>query len=281
MCCTLHPAVLSNTVLYAGEAEREGRLVHVLGYQNKAANLADGPNAMILPFPSSKFMGPKNCLESEGLRWLMNDLAASITPHRFARSKSSTVGAVYGSSRVLTFDSGIYTVVLAEDARDIPSALHKVPEEKRPDINDKIFDAYARFYQGWPIALCCFNAKKQVEQDPLIWWYEPADRDVLFAPALDAHDGRPPVLDRQVKVDHTVVFGSALHPKGVTVRPRREIPDHVKPFIATRVVGYKYTNNMMLNGDFSIPKSRLELLPDNIWEASIQVDRVKPMMVSE
>ena len=64
MCMTLYPAVLSKTILYAGEALIDGKLVHVLGYQNTAKNESKGPNAMILPFPTSIAMGPGNVVDT-------------------------------------------------------------------------------------------------------------------------------------------------------------------------------------------------------------------------
>jgi len=46
MCCTVGPADLSNTIIYAAEVTHDGKLVHVLGYQNRAENKwdADDPD---------------------------------------------------------------------------------------------------------------------------------------------------------------------------------------------------------------------------------------------
>jgi hypothetical protein len=38
MCCTVGPASLSDTIIYAAEVNHDGKLVHVLGYQNRAEN---------------------------------------------------------------------------------------------------------------------------------------------------------------------------------------------------------------------------------------------------
>ena len=218
MCCTFRPAALSKTILYSGEAEHERRLVHVIGYQNRARNLHDGPNAMILPFPAAKAMGPRNCLETTSLRWMMNDLAESVRPPPRRAFGGEMRGMKLGSAKAVTvFDSGEYTVVLAEDARDIPSALSRVHPAKRPDLNEEIFDAYAKWYPDWPVALCCFLSRKEVEAEPLLWWFEPKDDKVLFAPALDAHTGHAPDLKAQVQVDHSVVFGSTLSSRGKSV----------------------------------------------------------------
>ena len=277
MCCTLRPAELSKTILYSGEAERERNLVHVLGYQNRAKNRFDGPNAMILPFPAAGPMGPRNCLETTGLRWLMNDLAAAVHVERLTRSASRGFGSLaLGSAKSVTvFDSGEYTVVLADDARDIPSALERVPEAKRPDMNEEIFDAYAKWYPEWPIALCCFASRKEVEAEPLLWWFEPKDPKVLFAPALDAHSGNAPDLTEHVRVDHSVVFGSTLHSRGQPVRYRREVPRHVSPFVADRVVGEEF-QTALTNGDFAIPVARMSSMLESVTSTRIKINRVLP-----
>jgi hypothetical protein len=275
MCCTLRPAELSKTILYSGEAEYETKLVHVIGYQNRAKNRFNGPNAMILPFPAREVMGARNCLETEGMRWLMNDLAAAVDIPRLTRGFSPKM-AILGSSRAVSvFESGTYTVVLADDARDIPLALGRVPEEKRPDLNDDIFEAYAKWYPQWPIALCCFESKKEMEPDPLLWWFEPRDERVLFAPALDSHNGLPPDLTEHVRVDHTVVFGSTRASRGIPVRFHRVVPSHVSRFIADRVVGQKFHSSLK-NGDFAIPVERLHAIRESSTSPDVKVNRVMP-----
>jgi hypothetical protein len=277
MCCTLRPAELSKTILYAGEATRNDKLVHVLGYQNRAKNRFDGPNAMILPFPASKEMGPDNCLRTTGLKWLMNDLAAVVHRERLMRSASRGVDSLsLGSAKSVTvFESGEYTVVLAEDARDIPSALGRVTEAKRPAINEEIFDAYAKWYPDWPIALCCFASRKEMEPEPLLWWFEPKHEQVLFAPALDAHSGKAPNLMEDVRVDHAVVFGSTIRSRGQQVRFRHEVPSHISPFIAGRVAGDEF-KTVLKNGDFVVPVERLASMDEDSTATSLKVSRVLP-----
>jgi hypothetical protein len=275
MCCTLRPAELSKTILYSGESEHQGKLVHVIGYQNRAKNRFNGPNAMILPFPASAPMDARNCLESEGLRWMMNDLAAAIDLPRLTRG-FGTKGLTLGSSRAVSvFESDAYTVVLADDARDIPNALDRVPENKRPDLNEEIFDAYAKWYPRWPVALCCFESRKELEPDPLLWWFEPQNEKVLFAPALDAHNGAPPDLTEHVRVDHTVVFGSKRASRGNPVRFHRAVPPHVSKFIADRVVGQDF-KSVLKNGDFAIPLERLQAVRESTMSPDIKINRVLP-----
>ncbi len=279
MCCTLRPAHLSKTILYAGEAERDGRTVHVLGYMNRARNKVTGPNAMILPFPAAEKMGPANALESQGCKFILKNMADAIQIHMFSkgarRGGMLTLGAVAGSVQV--FDSGMYTVVLADNARDIPHVLDRVPEHKRPEINEEIFGAYAELYPECPIALCCFEANKDMDAEPLLWWYTPKNPSELFAPALDAHDGHAPDLKAHVSVDHDVVFGSTITPRGVSVRYREQIPSHIAPFIPMKVVGHSFQEAIMRNGDFSLPIQRIQTIPAGQTTGGVQVNRKNPL----
>ncbi len=277
MCCTLRPAQLSQTILYAGEAMHAGKHVHVLGYQNRSRNMFTGPNAMILPFPSFKEMGPENCLETKDLKWMMKNMADAVQPpiQEFSKSRRSMGSVRLGSSRVITFESGAYTVVLADDAISIPAALDKVPEQRRPQINEEIFEAYSKWYPEWPIALCCFDSRQEVANDPMIWWYEPTDKETLFAPALDAHLGRAPDLSQKVAVDHTVIFGSTETPRGATVRFNKAVPSHIYPFIPNRVVGKSF-KTVMSNGDFTVPLERLTNISARNSSADVKISRSLP-----
>jgi len=273
MCCTLHPAKLSGTILYAGEADRKGKLVHVTGYLNHARNMIDGPNAMILPFPAYQEMTEANCMDATGTRWIFKNMVDAIQPV----TKSLSRGLLLGSSRaVKVFDSGVYTVVLAQDARSIPAALDRVPEEKRPEINEEIFDAYARWYPNHHIALCCFASRKDVESEPLLWWYDPIHPQDMFAPALDAHDGHAPVLGGQVSTDHTVLFGSTIAPRGAKIHHYKTVPDHIKWMLPDQVVGRTFRSSMP-NGDFSLPLERFKFLDKNSFHSYVKVSRTWPV----
>jgi len=246
MCCTLAPAELKNTILYAADARVDGKYVHVLGYQNLATNHSPGPNAMILPFPASAPMGPDNILDVSGCRRILKDMAYSIAERSRGLTKSAST---LRSAQV--FESGAYTIVLAEDASDIPGALHRVPEAKRPPLNAEIFEAYSQWYPNWPIALCCFSNRASLDADPILWWYEPKEENSLFAPALDAHDGRAPNLRRNVEVDHTLIYGSCVDPHGSKVQYRDELPNRVRSLLAPSIIG-RTVRQSMPNGDFTI-----------------------------
>lgn len=251
MCVTLGPAHLSKTVLLA-HALPDGR--NVIGYQNHANNRQRGPNAMVLPFPSEHPMTRENCIDLSAHPKLFREYAEIVRPRE--RSSRMTKGARFLSAPEV-FDSGSYTVVLAANAREIPSVLDAVPENKRPQLHPELFDAYAHWYPGWTVALCCWGG--EIEAEPMLWWYEPTApyRDAHFLPGLDGHDGRVPDPARKsVAVDHTIVVGAPQTTRG---RPNAEglldgvrsdlralLPDHVYGGVIER---------QMQNGDWVLPKT--------------------------
>ena len=242
MCCSLGEAELTNTIISCIETKhpKTGRAIHVLGYQNKARSFA-GPNAMLLPFPAAAPMGPENILDTRACPQILSDYATAATP-KFGLSFSGTTTRS-ASKSIQVFDSGNYTVVLANDANLIPSALDRVPANKRPPRNQPIFDRYAHMYRadkGWQFGLCCWDGA--VDAEPLMWWFEPQFESKLFFPGLDAHDGRPPALDSIVAVDHTLVVGSYMREVGdmnevwFTRRP----PIELQPFVCSHVAGAEF-----------------------------------------
>jgi len=279
MCCSLEPAVLSDTIVSCIETNHPetGKLIHVAGYQNKAQSLA-GPNAMLLPFPSSVPMGPANVVDTTSAKRLLKDYAETLVRRTRSLSKGLDSPSYTARGGIQVFAAGSYHIVLAENAADIPSAIRFVPSAQRPKVNQAIFDAYAKFYPGtaWQFALCCWNGS--VDAEPMMWWYEPNDPFSFFLPGLDAHDGRPPRLGTQVKVDHSLVVGSNLGTptNAATVYFRdRDMAPALKPFIAESVVGAKFTGSAD-NGDWKFPKSAfLKTTDPNANRALFQ--RVAPL----
>jgi hypothetical protein len=271
MCCSVSPGVpvhFSNTVLYAAEMLQEnGDFVHVLGYQNKAQNhvgkakriggllqkFFNTPtgNAMILPFPAvPQSMSKANVLNTKNCPDILQSMAKALTPPEHLRSPSVTFAAAAAPQpRVQVFEAaGIYTVVLAQDALDIPAALKQVPKEKRPSLNAELFAAYAEWYPNWTFALCCFNNQNAALAHPMLWWYKPMFADRLFLPTLDGHTGEVPNLKAQVDVDHTLVVSSYQMQNGNPVFYTDNILA-LDSYLARKVIGQKYQSRLM-NGDF-------------------------------
>lgn len=242
MCMTFGSARLARTKLYAGEARLGGKYVHVIAYQNQATTA--GPNAMILPIPAAAPLTEENVIDTRAFSGFLDDIhranhfPSSSSPHA-SRSMSSMPS-------VRVFAVGSYTVVLAARPDAIASALARVPEQRRPEVNPAMVQAFDELYRGWPLAVCCWNGK--IHAEPLLWWYEPKMPGWLFAPALDAHDGGPPDLRAEVAVDHHIAFGSTLDPFGNEIRYEAPIPGRARDLLPTHVLGARLTGTMP-NGD--------------------------------
>ena len=233
MCCSVSPGTLvkfSNTLLYAGEViDNDGQTVHVIGCQNTIQNIPrnnennffqkfknllrrgnHNGNALIIPFPAiPKTMSAANMIDTRQNPAILKDLA------RAAKNKSEESKSFLGNQptgrNVEVFEaSGIYSVVLAHDIKEIPDALHQVPKEKRPQLNYKLFAKYAEWYPDWTFVLCCFNNREAQEALPMLWWYEPLFPQKLFLPTLDGRSGEAPKLNESVAVDYTMMVGSCF-----------------------------------------------------------------------
>ncbi|MEY4723475.1 MAG: hypothetical protein RLZZ324_988 [Candidatus Parcubacteria bacterium] len=296
MCCTLAPAVLSSTIVYAAEVERQGKRVHVLGYQNTAQNLpsraestlhellgvlsqtgydarkrsqkdADGfdpfarGNAMILPIPALPgTLTPENLVSTERCGHVLDDMAEAIRPRTRATLGGPLIGSYSNHSKVVVFEHDIYTVVLADDARDVTAALASVPEEKRPQLNAEVFNAYAEWYPRWPILVFCFNNAEAARSKPVLCWYEPVKMfaQSLFIPGLDSHSGAVPPVHHAVQRDHTIVVSAAGMTGGAEVLYRDEsgITGPVRDLLAPRVYGERLDERGN-NGDWRVELAKL------------------------
>ncbi len=219
-CCSLRAASFSSTKGLAAEVRKDGKLVHLLAYQNTvrdSASTDSGGNAMFLPIPAkARTMTSANILDTSSAKHFLSDIDDAIRPPvREVFRNSNSVQRGIDIKDVVVFEHDIYTIVLARNATDIPAALSRVPESKRPKMNKPIFDAYARWYPGWTFALCCFNNKDATTAAPMLWWYEPMKPDQLFFPGLDAHDGNPPRIDaKNIDVDHSLAVAASFDPPG-------------------------------------------------------------------
>ncbi len=265
MCVSVSPGVavrFSDTVLYAAEVlDRTGQAVHVLGYQNKVQGqvgllsltrgwFARSGNAMILPFPAvPRTMTEANVLDTADCRDILQDIANAMAPPRVEVAPESFSAAALASPVQVFEAAGIYTVVLAQDPRDIPAAMQQVPRSKRPVLNPALFDAYARWYPAWTVALCCFNNRRARLANPLLWWYEPMSPDRLFLPAIDGHTGDVPDLNASVAVDHVIAVGSYRMTGGQRVRYRNKLPKQVSNYLLPSLIGERFSESLP-NGDF-------------------------------
>ena len=274
MCVSVRKGVeaqFANTVLYGAEIAGPP-LVHVLGYQNKVGNGGQSaPNAMLLPFPAvPASMGPSDVLDTSSCPRVLEDIAKAVMPPPAAFLTRSRSRGAPPTAPVQIFDTGIYTVVLAHSATLIPDALEQVAVDRRPPPNPALFEAYARWYPDWTMALCCFNNAHAALATPMVWKYQPSQPEHLFLPTLDCHTGDVPDLQAGVRPDHTIAVGSNIRPDRIcglwplpldtylpdsqapitgAVDYKDPIPQSLRPYFLRRVSGRSYRLPMP-NGDF-------------------------------
>jgi hypothetical protein len=255
VCVSAAPAQFSGTTLYVGRrAHPQYGPVEVLGYQNTVANLAAGPNAMLLHLPARE-MTQANFLDTTASPDVLRDLIDALGP-QIVDQPAGSARAAGPPPAVEVFDHDIYTVVLARYPLDIPAALDRVPEAKRPYLRPELFQFYTDTFPDRPVALCCFDNADTRRAAPLLMWYRPLFPDRLVAPALDCHTGDAPDLDGWVRPDHWVVFGLDRVPDGwgAPVRYRQPLGP-LAPFLPSRVIGCHIHQRHLRNGDFVISLS--------------------------
>src|SRR4051812_33193260 len=153
MCVSAAPASFSETILYAGRLHHpvHGR-TEVLGYQNTAVNRAGGANAMLLHLPAAGLTHDNLVPVGDDGEFLQRMLAA-VRPQALSFGRTRSLSAT-AAAQVQVFEHDVYTVVLAEDPRLIPSALGRVPRHRRPRIADELFGFYADRFPHHTVALC-------------------------------------------------------------------------------------------------------------------------------
>jgi hypothetical protein len=257
MCCTVGAgtkAELTDTRLYVGEATKDDKYVHVLAYQNNAKT--NGPNAMILPFPTNVPMGPLNAIKTSGMKGFLNDIVeATKIPTKSMRSFSYAAVAGMSDSLAQVFDVGSYTVVLADKVTQVPEALKRVATIRRPEVTTQFLLHYGRLYPNQPVALCCWDGTiKDIE--PLLWWYEPKNPDELFIPTMDAHDGGPPDLNATVDTDHFITVGSRIQSNGHEVSYSDFLPADALALLPLKAHGHQVPYKIQ-NGDSFVSVAQL------------------------
>ncbi len=277
---SISEAVFRNTTIYSAEVQRadEG-LVHVIGYQNKAHSY--GPNAMLLPFPAAGRVTRDNLVNGAGFKDILKVYQKAVQrldpTARRAREFSSDLrlgsrSAVAKSFEV--FESGSYTVALCEKASALGAALKEVPENRRPNIPYPFLQELTRLYADWPLALCCFN-NAEFEAEPLFWWYKPRFPEVLFAPAVDAHNGKPPQLDTLVQRDHTIAFASYASDRPIdsfVMRAIEQVPFEHQWLFDPHLCG-RTLKGPGGNGDFAVPTAQVR---DQKVEPWLELKVAKP-----
>ena len=114
---------------------------------------------------------------------------------------------------------GVYHIVLAHDPTDIPAALERVPEAKRPTLRPELFAFYRDQFPGWPVLCCCFSNQDAAEAQPILLHYTPRDPDRSVHPGAGRAHWCPTAARAPVAVDHVVIFATDRRPPGDYTQP--------------------------------------------------------------
>ncbi len=264
MCISAWPTEFSSTITGTWEVLVEDRLHHVLWYQNRVGGKRGSmhPAGVALP----PFMG--NCLiipllgKWDSIRLLNTMSAPSLlldvqtamkAPAARGVDLEQVATASWGGSGggmvFMKFD--IYDIVIAENAVDIPAVLDQIVPEKRPRVNDDVFQLMNDWY-GCPVAVCCFNDVERGESKPLAFAFEPLYPSNLVVYTFDGHDGRPPDPKKIVHLDHTIFVGSYLTDANQCgkIRYSDNIAVDLKPYVLRNAMRIILDDVVMENGDF-------------------------------
>jgi hypothetical protein len=268
------PAEFTATTLYVGRKNHPALgPIEVLGYQNKAVNLARTPNAMVLHIPAN--LTQDNFLwVGEKHRGILDEMVRLLQPLSQGEGYGGVQqGGAPGAAPVQVFDHDIYTIVLAEDPTKIPAALDRVPPNKRPPLDPGLFEFYAKMYPYHSIVLCCFDNAEAYRANPLLIWYPPPYSDWLVMPALDGHTGGVPDLSAPVATDHWLVFGADDAPEEIGIPIRywgMNIDPALRAFLPEKIIGLRHTWPAP-NGDFALS------IPDLLRNDLSGLQRLQPV----
>lgn len=210
----------------------------------------DQSNCLIIPLPGS--WESIRLLNTISAGNLLTDIQIALEEPVPSMPEPTWQNAVYGVGSptvVLKFD--IYDILIAQDARAIPSVLPQIVEEKRPKVNDEVFNALGDWYRC-PVAVCCFNNAQTYDSKPLALAFEPLHPEKLVVYTLDGHDGQVPNLDVRVPIDHTIFVGSYLSPPRLCakIKSSDNFTADLRPYLLEHVMGVTLSNVSLENGDF-------------------------------
>lgn len=270
MCICAAPGNFSSTKVYAGEAKLDNKYVHVIAYQNNAESQNQyEPNAMILPFPTKTAMSRANIINTTAFKGFLQDItdATKFQGKMLGTSRGIAVSAAGG---VDIFESGSYTVILADNIKMVPGAMSQISEDKRIALSYRFLMGFNKLYADQPVAVCLW--KGSVVAEPLLWWYEPKDKATLFVPTMDAHDGNGPDLEANVDTDHIVSVGSNLLEESRRynrVHYKSSLPPVAKQLLPMYVYGTQLPDTLK-NGDMFLKVADLKLKGDKYSYPSIK-----------
>src|SRR5690242_16809493 len=109
MCVSSGPATFGGTTIYLGQRNHPVfGPIFVVGYENRVANLSQGPNAMLLHFPAQE-MSQKHFESTDHSGRILADMREAIAPKPLTRAINPNSGPAECAAApvVEVFDRGI------------------------------------------------------------------------------------------------------------------------------------------------------------------------------
>lgn len=201
MCITVNYAALSSTKILSIPLENGN---HFISYSNMVKNLSGKPNAMILPIPGETDQSLFHDTT------LYKDFMTEIT--KKCKLDEDYIGIRYRSFQskgILSFDKfelGMYTIGLAKNFQGARDFLASLPEGKQPEISEGLKNFFEEKYAGWSFAVCVFDSEKVIDSQPIAFEYKPFEKNLIYFPTMDGHDGKAPAIDSTILADHTFIY---------------------------------------------------------------------------
>lgn len=199
MCITVNTAKLSRTKILSLPLENGN---HFVAYSNRAENKSGKPNAMILPIPGTT--KPEWFHNTEKYRNFLTDIASRAELEDWFPMRSLGIRSL--SKGFEAFELGMYKIGLASSFEGAEEFISSLPESEQPEVSEELRSFFREHNAGWSFAVCCFSSERTIDAQPIAFEYAPFNSDLLYFPALDAHDGGAPRLTDGVIADHTLIY---------------------------------------------------------------------------
>ncbi len=241
--------VLSLTAPRGGTAKKE--LPKNWGSGKAGSDAANG-NALVIPLMTDNFDSVRLLRETAKTPSLLTDIRTVVQPVSRGVLRKGIPFGTKGTDQVRIEQFDIYTLVTASRASLIPDAVKAVPSNKRPPLNQAIFEKLEEWYDC-PFVVACFDNAQAGESKPIAYAFEPRYPGQFLIYTLDGHDGTVPNLDETVTLDHAIFAGSYRSSKGRPVNYRDTIPAALKKYVPTHVVGDAFpVGTKLINGDILV-----------------------------
>jgi hypothetical protein len=192
-------------------------------------------------------MTQANVLDTKECRDILQDMADSLPPRRMhlppPRSASPPKVQVFAAA-------GIYTVVLAQNARDIPAALDQDPNRNGRPRTRRRSTWMPRGIPAGPLRSAVSTTGKHGSPTQCSGGIGRCRPINCSSPHWIARRVTSPDLDSLVKVDHVIAIGSHKMRGGERVRFSKPVPRSVALYVQHSIIGRKYLKAKLPNGDF-------------------------------